>query len=361
MTILLADPLTAVTTVCATAFSPLFLFYSFKIMPDVTMLMFMVTSFYLFLQFMKSRGLIYLCGSAICLFASGAIKPLALSLFLPMVYLYWSKWRFDLRKLLVLGGYVAIVLLSVLAWLLYARSVSRAHHSVAYYLGDNLLDFPRYLFDDLFFRKLVLQWPAELWVGYAFVPAFIWGLIAVWKTELRKLMQWWLLSVYLVFAVTAMHSSTHDYYTLVIVPLMAIVSGFGLAHLLSRNGWRRHVAVVLIALAPVTACLRIAHRFGDTTDYYQIRQSSDDQVPRESLVAVEDYTKAVRLYQMNRHGWPIQDSVTAELVLARQKLGARYLVLKRPIEQYQGLSAGISTVARFRLGPLFAYELAEKR
>lgn len=361
MTCLLADPLVATFAVWATAFSPLFLFYSFKIMPDVTMLMFLVAGFYLFLRFMNSERFIYLCGSALCLILSGTIKPLGLSLFLPMAGLFWSKWRFDLRKLLLYGAYVATVFLSVLAWFLYARSVNLEHHSVGFYLGENLLDFPRYLFNDMFIRKLVFQWPAELWIGWALVPAFVWGMVVVWKSRLRRLMSWWLLSAYIVFAVMAPHSSSHDYYTLIIVPVLAVVSGFGLVHLLRSGGWRRWVAVTLLTLAPVTAFQRIAHRLGDTSEFYLIRQAAEEQIPKDALVIVEDNTSAVRLYQMNRHGWPLQDGVTAERVLTRQKQGAKYLVLARPAEEYPDLLAGIESVSKFRVGPLYGYRLGEKR
>jgi len=250
--------------------------------------------------------------------------------------------------------------LSVLAWFLYARSVNLEHHSVGFYLGENLLDFHRYLFDSLFIRKLIFQWPAELWIGWALVPAFVWGLVVVWKSRLRSLVLWWLLSAYIVFAFTAQHSSSHDYYTLIIVPLLAVVSGFGLAHLLRSVGWRRWVAVTLITLAPVMAFQRIAHRLGDTSEFYLIRQAAEEQIPRDALVIVEDNTSAIRLYQMNRHGWPLQDGVTAERVHIRQKQGAKYLVLARAIEEYQEVFASVETARQFRLGPLYAYELGEK-
>jgi len=357
---ILTDGTTAVYATWAAAFSSLFLFYSFKIMPDMLMLMFLVAAFYLFLKYIEADRLIFVVSSMVCLILSGAIKPLGLSLLLPMAYLVWSRQRGRPMRFLLYGGYASVSFLAVLAWFLYARWVNQGHGSPGFYLGENLPNFHQFLLTDQFIRKLVFQWPAELWIGWGLIPAFLVGLFVVWKSGLRSLVGWWLLSAYLVFAVTAQHSASHDYYALIIIPLVSIVSGYGVRFLMGAGGWRRGLAIIMIAVTPAAGFVRIMHRFGDTSDFHAIRAAASLQIPREALVIVEEETSAVRLYQMNRHGWPLQDGVTADRVLWRWRAGAEYVVLNHPLERYPDVAAQVEIVREFPLGPLFGYELGER-
>ena len=77
----------------ALAFSPLFLFYSYKIMPDIWMLMFMFLSLFFFLKHVETIRWQQLAASSLFLIFSASIKPLSLCLFLPyLIYLFQNNY-----------------------------------------------------------------------------------------------------------------------------------------------------------------------------------------------------------------------------------------------------------------------------
>jgi len=91
----LAETLTATNIAAyaavAMALSPLFFFYSYKIMPDLWALTLWLTSIYLYLQFNIRKKYPLWFASIFCLALASGIKPLGLSIYLPYLYLLWNK------------------------------------------------------------------------------------------------------------------------------------------------------------------------------------------------------------------------------------------------------------------------------
>ena len=358
----LFDETTAVLTAWAMAFSPLFFFYSFKIMPDVTMLALFLGSVLLYLRYVKDGSLAAWVGSLVLLVLSAAIKPLVLSVLLLWVVIWSREQRARGGVALKLVLYVVVAVAAPVAWFAYARHVNLTHGSPGFYLGENLANFHQFLFAAQFFKKLFLQWPWELWIGWAMVPAFALGVWKLWTRARRRLfIGTWILAVYIVFALTAQHSASHDYYTLVALPPLALVTGLGLRMLLEGSAWRRALLVLLLVAAPVGAWLRVGHRFTDESQFGEIRQAADRTIPPQALVMVEDPTTAVRLYQLNRHGWPLRFAITYDTVRTRIEKGADYLVLTKPLDSYQDSLSLLVASAPVRLGPLYAYRVEETR
>jgi len=346
----------AAFAVCAMACSPLFFFYGYKIMPDIWMLTLWLTSVYLFIRFHRGGQYRYWLTSAVCLSLAAGIKPLGLSIYLPYLFLIWRKKGRSARDLVAYAAYIVLTFVPVLLWIQYARWLQETSGLHAFYLGSNLGGFYKYLLTAQFFKKLVLQWPAELWLGWLLTPVFFYGLY--WAVRVRKHYFYliWILSIYMVFAFTALKSSTHDYYTIIIVPSLAAITGSGLYQLYISRNWQRILVIILLLLAPVGAFLRIHHRFGATNDYFAIRTAAEKIIPQHSLVAVQDDTPAIRLYQLNRKGWPLRNGVRFKEVAELIQEGADFLIVDKPLDTLDSRWREILETTPFELGPLYGYQ-----
>jgi len=339
----------------AMAFSPLFFFYSYKIMPDLWMLTFCLTSIYLYVRFHSNRRYFHWVASVLCLSLAGSIKPLGLSIYLPYLVHLWSNKQKRLRDVVLYCAYISLTVGPVLVWMQYARWLQETYGVYAFYLGGHLGSFLEYLFSTQFVKKLVLQWPAELWVGWVLAPAFLYGLYRAARVRRYALYFVWILSIYIVFAITAMKSSTHDYYTMIIVPPLAAITGSGLYRLYTSGSWRRIIVTTLLLLAPVGAFLRIHHRLGPTDDYDAIRAAAEKIIPEHSLVAIQDDTPAIRLYQLNRKGWPLVKGVRFNEIAELIRVGAKFLIVDQPLDTLDSRWPEILNTTPLELGPLYCY------
>lgn len=343
----------------AMAFAPLFFFYSYKIMPDIWMLMFLMLAFYLFVRYVQEGGRAALIGSGVALILSATIKPLGLSLYLPMLLLLRQTKHSRGDAIVTMAGYVIVTFGLTLAWFLYARHLNETYGSPAYYMGQLLFRFYEPLGEAWFYKKLLFQWPVELWIGWTMAPAFIYGCYRAIKTGPARLYFAWIGACYIAFVLISAHSGSHDYYTLVIVPPLAVLTGMGLQALFQASGWRRQVAIILVIIAPVAACVRVAPRFGPQEKYEAIRAGVNEVIPREELVMVEESSMAIRLYQLNRHGWPVRGEVTLDGIRGMISEGGRWLVLDNPIENYDAQLVRTFGKEADRIGPLYAYRRPE--
>lgn len=351
----LGDPAAAFAG-CALAFSPLFFFYSYKIMPDVWMVSLGLGSVLFYLRFLDNGRVFNWIVSAVLLALAAGIKPLILSIYLPYLYLTWQDRKKQDHLIAWLAVYVAVTLLPILGWFWRAREL-KAEGGHVFYLGESLLDFAAYFLQPQFFKKLFLQWPFELWIGWVLAPAFVYGLYRSVRDGTGRIFLVWILASYIVFVPTASHSCTHDYYTLVILAPLAALTGYGLSILFKCGGWRRLTAIALVIMAPIGTVARVYHRLGPTDEYEAIRRDVDSLIPRGTRVIVQDKTPPIRLYQLNRFGWPIKSIDSYSQITLMVNQGAEFLLLNNPIEQYNDSLQLIFGSTAVKLGPLRCYRV----
>jgi hypothetical protein len=352
----ISGPFVGALALWALAFSPLFFFYSYKIMPDIWMLCFLLGAVFLFIRYMKNGKIVILGASALCLVISATIKPLGLPIYLPFLYLLYERRKELKPNYLLIPVYIALTIALVFLWFKYARWVSQVNRGGSFYLGGRLGDFAQYLFAPQFYKKLILQWPFEIWIGWVLVIPFIIGIYKSIKNKSGKFYFLWILGAFLIFAVTAEKSSTHDYYTLVILPPLAALTGIGLGRLLDKEGWLQKFAIALLIMSIPMAFIRVHERIKKVPEFGAIRAMSESTIAPTSLVMVEDDTPAIYLYQLNRKGWSLRSGVKHEEVKNLIKQGAEYLILKRSIEEYSDSLAFMFEGSPVLMGPLYCYK-----
>jgi Dolichyl-phosphate-mannose-protein mannosyltransferase len=348
------DPWVGAISSWALAWSPLFLFYSHKIMPDIWMLTYLLISCFAFLKWRNAGSISWLLLSSLALLLSATIKPLGLAVLFPFAY-YTHRYR-DRRSFVISLFLALLVISAAFAWYQYGQSVNSTHHSAGFDLGNPLDRISENLLSATFFKKLFLQWPWELWIGWALAPLCLVGFYAA--RHIKDKGVWlWLLGTYLAFAVTPGHSSTHDYYTLSILPLICLFSGLGGTYL-----WKKHAivrwAVVTVCLAgPLVTMARISHRISEVPEFESIRHEANIVIPRDARVVVQENTTAIRLYQMNRHGFVIRSNQSIASASFGLSHGATYLVTEREYENLKDSLPQFSFRTQRQLGPLYCYEL----
>ncbi len=350
---------TAILAAWALAFSPLVYFYSFKIMPDILMLALWIGALRGYQVYDATKRRSSWLWSLVLLTLSALIKPLTLSLYLPLLLLELHRSRRSRERLLRWGGYVVLSFVSVAAWFMFAYWLNERYQTPGFYLGENLPNFHQFLLTTQFVKKLFLQWPFELWVGWALLPAAVLGIAPLMRSGLSKLWLGWIISIYIVFAMTAQHSASHDYYTLLMVPPLALVAGMGLNWLLERSRATALLALLLLLAAPLAAHLRISHRHGSTEIFHAVRHDSERLIDRDDLVAVEDRTTAIRLYRMNRHGWPLRNEIDSSAIAPLIEQGLDWLVIEQPIEEYDSSLLHLVTLPPDSIGPLLGYRIRQ--
>jgi hypothetical protein len=260
--------------------------------------------------------------------------------------------------------YVVATLVLTTAWYWYARYLTELHATQAFYMGEHLAVFYHYLAAGEFYKKLFLQWPFELWIGWALVPAFVFGIYRAIRGRIGGFFGWWMVGAYIVFAFVSAHAQSHDYYSLIIVPATAVFAGIGLERLARPRAWQSWVAIGLMVAAGVALYPRLIHRYDPMEKFDAIRTAVAEHIPRESLVMVQEETTAIRLYQLNRRGWPLRPpedgaKISLEQVRAAIDEGAEYLVLLEPIETYRDSLRLLFSDSVVSLGPYFAYHVSD--
>ncbi len=350
------DQLVALGAGLGLLFSPLYLFYSSKIMPDIWMLAFLAVAAWAFFRNLKTGSIVAMVAFPLLLALSACIKPLGLCFFLPAlvaVLRHERRWP----NLTWLGACAVVSIGLTLLWFLYARSVSAANGGGGFFLGEYLSEFWKVLPVVRFLKKVFLQWPWELWLGYAVVPMFLVGLYTAFRSRQAWFYFWWIAACLLVFIPAGAHTSSHDYYTLPILLPMALITGLGFAAMYRKPGWVRVVAVVLMLAAPAAATARIAHRTADTPEFGPTRAMAEAHIPRSSLVAVEEQTSAIKLYQLNRHGWPVRGEITYDGLRGLVGKGAEFIVLERSLASYDTAIAKLLDTSPVSTDPMFVYHV----
>lgn len=340
------------------AFSPLFFFYSHKIMPDVLMLALWLAAIYFYLRFNR-EGKVHWWGlSALLMCLSACIKPLGLSVLLPLLFLSWKRKQRRTTHVALLFVYAALILAATASWMHYARELSNQYGG-AFEMRMRLDAIMGILFSKVFVKTLIVQWPIEIWFGWLLAPAFIYGVVVAVKERKGAFYFVWILSAYIVFVIISLKSVSHDYYTLIAVCPLAALTGIGLSRLYESGGWQRVIALVMLCLAPLWAFHRIYHRFGPTDEFFEVRTASAKYLPKESLVIVDDRTPIDRLYQLNRYGWSLRNDVRFERVEQFIQEGGQFLLLNKPVEQYTDSISQLVAGPPKRLGPLYCYSVKE--
>jgi len=168
--------------------------------------------------------------------------------------------------------------------------------------------------------------------SYAALAFFLAGIIIVILKRQKIVLYILLITLLatLIFAIKAgIIFSTHDYYIIPFVPVMALVSGYALSRI--RN---RIILSLFVAVMVIEGVANQYHDFfpGDENNYYlSLESNADSFSTREDLFIVNGGLDPRLIYFLNRRGWSLDpdDVCNHSIVDSLTSRGAVFLVLEK--------------------------------
>lgn len=310
-------------------FIPYNIFYGRVILPDPTMVMFSLGALWFGLKYceeIQKRHLVLLV-----VFSSLAllVKPMAVFLLLPLGYFWLVKFRFNLKKWLVLSISLAIAAMPLLLWRYWIMQYPEGVPASDWLFNGNGIRFKGAFWYWLFADRI-----GRLILGYWGVVLLVFGLVRKQTVRYGLFPLILFLSSISYLIVFATGNVQHDYYQILITPSLAILVGLGLDFLVFNKtpgispliGRLISIIIILFSLGFGWYFVRDLYNINhpEIVEAGQKLQEITESYPNARVVAPYDGDTAF-LYQTNRKGWPIMEGTIDDLI----KKGADYYVSVR--------------------------------
>ena len=317
-------------------FLPYNIYYGRTILPDTAMVStFLIGLYFLDIwldKFRKKQNKQYwyfLILSLIFIASSFLLKIYTVFYSLTLIALVFSVLKFKMLRRWELWLYSIFALIPLVAWRLYIQHYPEGIPVSAWLFNGNGIRFRPAFFRWIFYERIT-----KLIAGYfGIIPL----LLGIKKTVEEKSEKLFLLSfgfsALLYVTVIATGNVQHEYYQIVIMPVIALYMGFGATYILGFL--KRYVAnQVALSIVFILIGLSLFFSWQQVKDYFNINNISvviagkavDDLTPKNSKIVAPYNGDTTLLYYTNRKGWPSFEKPLPELV----EMGADYLVLVNP-------------------------------
>ncbi|MBI2029521.1 glycosyltransferase family 39 protein [Candidatus Gottesmanbacteria bacterium] len=305
------------------AILPYNIYFSRVILPEPTLVFFILGTLYFFDCFFTLSKFKYfvLCG----LFAAAAflIKPFAAFFFLPIIYLGYRKYRLKIFSQKELYLLALIIILPFIFWRVWISNFPEGIPAYQWLLNGDGIRFKGAFFQWIFADRI-----GRLILGYWGLPLLVLGILV----RPAKAEGWFFrflgIGSLIYLFVIATGNVRHDYYQTMIIPAVVVFVAKGIDYLLSfPKDFPKPLSIGIAIL-----CVLFMEAFG----WYQIRdffninhqeiveagKAVDENTHRYALVIAPYGGDTAFLYQTNRSGWPIVENSIDYLI----KNGADYYV-----------------------------------
>lgn len=305
---------------------PFFVYYSRVVLPETTAVAFSFIAIllaYLWAHATHKKTRVYLLGlSAVSAAVSILVKPTAIFYLIPIVYIFFTQYRF--RMVIKLSPYIycAIALAPFIAWRIWishfpegASGFEWLITSVNTFEGKKNIFFRPAFFRWIFYERILLL----IFGGYAIIFPLL-GIIE--KSRKTLLLPSIAFAALLYFFTFQGGNVQHDYYQTIALPALAMIGGIGAARLLQKSESDRHIIlnVTVVILILVFSWLMSYYKIKDYYVYSEylvnIGRIIDTLTPHDARIVTDRDGDTTLLYLAKRRGMP---AVTEPL----EKLKAR--------------------------------------
>lgn len=308
---------------------PYGVYYGRSILPDPFMVFWAVLSVYLVYTGEQGNkgdwGKIILAGVAAAI--ALLVKPMAIFLLLPVPYLFFRRFGISSNLFIGLLVYWIIGLLPLAVWRQWILQYPEGIAVYTWLFNEGGIRFKGAWFYWLFAKRL-----AELMLGYwGLLPLGLGILIAPSKKE-GWLFRWWIVGALAYMVVIARGNVQHDYYQILLIPVICVYVGKGFAFLFSNKVFSRAVS---FQLSVISLLFMLAFSWYTIRSFYWINRPeiveagklADKLLPKDAKVIAPYGGDTTFLYQINRQGWPIGFDIDKKM-----KAGATYYVTVSPTD-----------------------------
>ena len=304
------------------AILPYNIFYGRTILPDPTMTALGLGGVWFGTRFAESNKLRHLILFILFSAAALLVKPYAAFILLPLGYIFFANYKFEIKRYFSLVLPFTFCLLPLVLWRLWISQFPEGIPASDWlFNGDGIRFKGAWLFW-LFADRI-----GRLILGYWGLIPLGFGLIRPLSGKYKYFAICSLLSAILYLVVFATGNVRHDYYQILIVPSLVVMVGLGLDFMISFN--KR-------ALAFSVLCSLFSVCFGwyFIRDYYNINHPEIVEAGKvlwerfvggrhEKALFIAPYEgDTAFLYQTHLRGWPIMEGTISDMIVR----GADYYV-----------------------------------
>lgn len=307
---------------------PYNIFWSRVILPEPTLTFFCLGMLYFFDQWIKTNKKRYWVFSLLFAIFGLLLKFTVIFFIVPMAYLTWKKWGW---KALFNGYLWLFVIVMVIPFILWRIHISQFPEGIPAYTW--LFNGNGIRFKGAFFWWLFEERIAKLILGGWGIGLLVLGILRIPGFESKKsdyFFHFWGLGMLLYLVVFATGNVQHDYYQIILVPILSIFLGFGADFLFMRV---RGIFNVWLARGVLSVSIIFVLMFG----WYQARDLFNINHPEivEAGRAMEGLLGDKRgntiapyngdtafLYQTRQKGWPLMEGSIDKML----ELGAHYYI-----------------------------------
>ena len=263
------------------------------------------------------------------------LKPYALFFTLPMIYLAWQKFGFNLFKKWQLWVFLIISVIPLALWRGWITQYPEGIPASTWLFNGNGIRFR-----PSFFRWILYDRFTRLISGYFGTLLVAFAFFKMKNIKKYGFFYSFLVASILYVCIIATGNVQHDYYQILIMPTLAVFYGLGAYFLFTHSDKPFHVNIYKLTLVIITIGMFVIG-WNYIKDYFNINnpsivvagQAVDRLTPKNSLIIAPYDGDTSFLYQTKRQGWPSFEHDIKQLVT----MGANYLVLVNPkVFDYQG-------------------------
>ncbi|MEK7633669.1 MAG: glycosyltransferase family 39 protein [Patescibacteria group bacterium] len=311
---------------------PFFVFFSRVILPETTALAFAMISiffFYLNIENKKKgfRYFIFYLLSSIFFASALLIKPTLLFFLLPIVFLFFRKYRLNLIKRPDFYFYLIIVFVPLIYWRSFIKNYPEGIPSSdwLFFSTNTAQGLKSILFRPSFFRWIFFERINNLILGGYLTVFFVLGIIVKQK---RFLLLSILLSSILYLLVFQGGNLQHEYYQTLILPVLAMLSGIGINFIFTAK--KEFISPILVSFFVFLLIgFSFYFSYSRVVDYYQYSQELvqeaniiNNLTNAEDLIVTDRTGDTTLLYLADRRGAPAIFKEPVDL----KNMGYKYLI-----------------------------------
>ncbi len=304
---------------------PYSVYYGRTILPEPFMVFWAVLSVFLVFKAMDKKNWLFIILAGVAAALALLVKPMALLLLLPVPYLFWRRFGLSLHLFIGLLVYWIIGLLPLAVWRHWILQFPEGIPAYAWLLNGNGIRFKGAWFYWLFAERL-----GKLFLGYWGVLPFGIGLLRSIHPKEGWLFRWLLVGSLLYLVVIATGNVQHDYYQILLLPIVAVYVAKGITYLCRKNAFSRSASLA-VAVASVVFMGMFSWYFIRTyywinrPDIVEAGRTADALLPKNARVIAPYNGDTSFLYQTNRQGWPIGFDIDKKI-----RMGATHYVTVSP-------------------------------
>jgi len=251
------------------------------------------------------------------------VKPFAGFLFLPLIYFWIINKGINKKSVMLLTLFFILAAVPLFLWRWWANHFPEGIPANLWLLNGDGIRFKGAFFFWLFADRL-----ARLILGFYGLPLLIFGILAK-KGKEGYFYHLWGISMLLYVTVVATGNVRHDYYQILIIPVICIYLGKGVFHLFETG---RGLTAKIRSLSVILLLFVLMEMFGwyYIRDFYNINHPEiikaglavELKTPAKSLVIAPYNGDTAFLYQTQRSGWPVLEKPIPQMI----EMGAHYYV-----------------------------------